>query len=57
MQFVKKGGLRQLTKMFTLFDKSNIDSSTLSNKSLTLFLKLIEHIFSPKLFPTIESTL
>jgi hypothetical protein len=40
-----------------MFDKSNIDSSTLNNKTLALFLKMIQHILSPKLFPSVEKTI
>ena len=55
--FMHRGGLHYLIDMFRLLDKTLIDSKTLVNKSLTLFLKLIQHLFTPKLFPMVEKTL
>ena len=43
--------------MFTLFDKTTIDTHSLNSKSLLLILKLILYMISTKLYPVVEDKL
>jgi len=55
--FVQNGGLTYLCSMFTLFDKTTIDTHSLNSKSLLLILKLILYMISTKLYSVVEDKL
>jgi len=57
IMFVKQGGFNFIVNFFNQLEKTNLDTSTLRNKALTMLLQIIPHFLSQKLFPSIKDSL
>lgn len=55
--FIGQGGFSFIITFFTALEKTQLESNTLSNKSLTMILEILYHFFGQKMYPNVKDQL